>query len=139
MKTTAQQRPTRTRQRARRAALAVGAASAAAATLFAFPSTASADSDSREVPIGPGLGLQCTYPTYAYKWASGYGFVTEGTGANFQLRFGGSQVAGSGAQVESFFISVGEGNLAWRGPGYYSFCARNNGSPGKAFLSLETG
>lgn len=139
MKTTNQQRTTRIRQRARRAALALGFASAAAAALVAFPSTASADSASVEVTVGPGLGLQCTWPAYAERWVSAYGFVTSGSGANFQLRFGGSQVSGSGAQVQSFFTSVGEGNLAWRGPGYYTFCARNNGSYATAYLSLETG
>ena len=113
----------------RRGALALAAAGAATAAIVAFPSSASAADG--YVEVGPGRGIQCVGDFGAFG-ASGFGFVTSGTGANFQLRFNGSQIAGSGAQVASYASP-----LVSRGFGYYEFCARNNGSYATAFISVN--
>ena len=133
--TTAARRPTR-RTRLRRAALGL-AAGAAAAGVLAIPASASADSDGRVVQLGPGIGIQCV-SGFASVYADGFGAVTDGPGANFQLRYYGSQVLGSGTQVSSFRAVVQPGLPGWRGPGFYQFCARNNTSYATAYISLYT-
>jgi hypothetical protein len=75
---------------------------------------------------------------YAQSSVFGSGYVVSGPGANFQLRVNGFQVAGSGAQVGAFSASARAGFPGWYGPGYYQFCARNNGSYGSAVISIQT-
>ncbi|GGK19725.1 hypothetical protein GCM10010124_10410 [Pilimelia terevasa] len=117
---------------ARRATAAVAASAAA---VIGLPSAASAAST--VVPVGPAYGLQCV-TQYASSFVRGEGWIVTGSGANFQLRYAGVQIAGSGAQVASFAAETRPGFPNWRGPGYYSFCARNNGSNGSAFISIDT-
>jgi hypothetical protein len=121
----------------RKASLATAVAAGAASTALVLAGPASANTTGATVQVGPAYGIQCVggYATYDVQ---GYGIVQKGAGANMQLRYYGQQVMGTASQVTAYSVATGPGRPGWQGPGYYEFCARNNGSNATVFISITT-